>query len=202
MQWTMMVLLFAFATTISPGPNNIMIMSSGVNFGFKRSLPHLLGIALGFPLMLLAVGLGLSVLFEQFSQLYRVIQFIGIAYLLYLAYLLSKAQQIQQDGIASQPLTFIQAAAFQWVNPKAWVMATGALTAFTDSEQFLWQVCLMTGIFFLVAVVCVSTWLVFGIILAKLLQHPKHRQRFNLAMALLLVISIIPSMIDLVYSVI
>ena len=138
MEWYLAVLFFALSTTITPGPNNIMLMSSGVNFGFKNSLPHLFGIAIGFPIMVAAVGLGFSVIFTLIPNFHLIIQCIGIVYLLYLSWLIiqSKSQQIKESE--KSQITFQKAALFQWVNPKAWVMAIGAIVTYVT--WFFFQV--------------------------------------------------------------
>jgi len=127
MEIVLSVLLFALVSTVTPGPNNIMIMTSGVNFGVWRTLPHYLGICFGFPAMVVAISLGLGKVFEAFPQLHLVIKVLGITYLLYLAWRIATTATEIDGEKTSKPLSFLQAAAFQWVNPKAWVMAVGAL---------------------------------------------------------------------------
>lgn len=198
MEWYLAVLMFAASTTITPGPNNVMIMSSGVNFGVRRSVPHWLGIAIGFPLMVAAVGMGFSALFTLVPQLHLLIQIVGIIYLLYLAWLIANSAEGISNSHSAKPFSFIQAALFQWVNPKAWVMATGAIGAYTSIEaNFSAQVAVIALAFFAVAIPCVGAWLWFGAMLSRLLNQPIYRRRFNLSMALLLVLSIIPSVIEL-----
>src|SRR5262245_46020938 len=122
--------LFAFVTSVTPGPNNMMLLASGVNFSVRRSLPHMLGISLGFMVLVMAVGLGLSQVFQQVPVLYTLLRYIGAAYLLYLAWKIAGSGAPDADSAEkrAKPFTFLQAAAFQWVNPKAWVMAIGAIT--------------------------------------------------------------------------
>ena len=140
-------ILFAFVTSVTPGPNNMMLLASGVNFGIRRSLPHMLGISLGFMLLVAAVGLGLGQLFEQFPPLYTVLRYGGAAYLLYLAWKIAGSGAPDADGKATgKPFTFLQAAAFQWVNPKAWIMAIGAITTYTPQEGFLVNVLLIAAL--------------------------------------------------------
>ena len=192
------ILLFATSTTVTPGPNNIMIMTSGLNYGIKNSVPHLLGICFGFPAMVLVVGLGFSVVFEQWPLLHQLINLVGVTYLLYLAWLIANASPTSLERKASKPLRFLQAALFQWVNPKAWVMATGAVSAYTTATASLTpQVLLITLAFFIVAFPCVGIWLVFGNSLKKWLTSTKQQKVFNLSMALLLVTSIIPVLVNL-----
>ncbi|WP_257288543.1 LysE family translocator [Endozoicomonas sp. SESOKO2] len=187
------LLAFAFSSTITPGPNNVMIMTSGMNYGTRQSIPHFLGICLGFPLMVLFVGLGLGAVFDLFPVLHDIIKVLGVAYLLYLAWLIAKSSPVDLNGGRSRPLTFIQSALFQWVNPKAWIMATGAVAAYTtvSGDVFL-QVLVIALAFLVAAVPCVGVWLFFGVRLNKMLQQSSYQRAFNIAMALLLVLSIIP----------
>ncbi|WOG27365.1 LysE family translocator [Endozoicomonas sp. 8E] len=187
------LLAFAFSSTITPGPNNVMIMTSGMNYGTRQSIPHFLGICLGFPLMVLFVGLGLGAVFDLFPVLHDIIKVLGVAYLLYLAWLIAKSAPPDLNGGKSRPLTFIQSALFQWVNPKAWIMATGAVAAYTtvSGDVFL-QVLVIALAFLVAAIPCVGVWLFFGVRLKKVLQQPSYQRAFNITMALLLVLSIIP----------
>ncbi|WP_236632032.1 LysE family translocator [Endozoicomonas montiporae] len=192
------VLLFSFTTMITPGPNNIMIMSSGLNYGVRKSMPHYLGICLGFPAMVVAVGLGFDALFQEFPFLHEVIKVAGVLYLLYLAYHVAMAPVSNIGVVRRNPLTFLQAAVFQWVNPKAWIMATGAVAAYTtiDSDMFL-QVVYITFAFFLATFPCIAIWLFLGTHLKKLLRNETHQRLFNVTMAILLVLSVIPVIIEL-----
>ncbi len=195
MELILAIALFAFSSGITPGPNNIMLMTSGVNFGIKSSVPHLLGICIGFPSMVLAIGLGMTALFTAFPELHTVIRYLGIGYMLYLAYLIASASSQLEGKTKPKPLSFIQAAAFQWVNPKAWVMALGAVATFTSMQSALAPQALTIALVFMtVAFPCALVWLYFGLLLKKLLQSAKHQRLFNITMALLLVISILPMM--------
>ena len=199
MEHSLALFLFVVSATITPGPNNIMIMTSSVNFGVKRSLPHLFGICLGFPVMVLLVGMGFSVVFEQYPLFHQIIKVLGILYILYLSWKIATASVNSMDEAKSRPLTFIQAAIFQWVNPKAWVMATGAVAAYTTlSADLTWQVLYIALNFMLVAFPAVGIWLVFGMGLKRLLKDPIHQKIFNISMALLLVLSMLPVMNDLI----
>jgi len=193
MEFYLAILLFAASTTITPGPNNIMIMTSGLNYGVKSSMPHLLGICFGFPLMVVLVGLGFSIVFEMYPIFHQIIKVVGVAYLLYLAWLVASASPTSLEGNKSKPLSFIKAALFQWVNPKAWVMATSAVSAYTSiSSDIFSQVLFIAFAFFIVAFPCVGIWLVFGAGLKRYLKSAKHQKVFNLSMALLLVASVLP----------
>ncbi len=189
--WPLMA--FAFSSSVTPGPNNVMIMTSGMNYGIRQSMPHFLGICLGFPLMVLFVGLGLGAVFDLFPVLHDILKVLGVAYLLYLAWLIAKSAPADLNEGKARPLTFIQSALFQWVNPKGWVMATGAVAAYTtvSGDVFL-QVLVIALAFLIVLFPCVGVWLFFGVRLKKVLQQPSHQRAFNITMALLLVLSIIP----------
>ncbi|WP_346839652.1 LysE family translocator [Microbulbifer sp. SAOS-129_SWC] len=190
------IVLFTFSTSITPGPNNLMIMSSGLNYGVARSLQHLLGILLGFPAMIVAIGLGLGTLFQQFPLLHEVIRWVGIAYLLYLAWAIAITREIG-NAERSKPFTFLQAVAFQWVNPKGWIMAVGALAAFTGAGSAMWaDVARIALAFIAVGGPCVIVWMLFGVGLKRFLNEPKQLRRFNIAMGLLLAASVVPMVVD------
>ncbi|MCT8987076.1 LysE family translocator [Shewanella phaeophyticola] len=196
MELVFAIALFAFSAGITPDPNNIMLMTSGVNFGIKRSIPHLLGISLGFPTMILAVGLGLSTLFQAYPVIHTVIKVVGITYLLYLSWLIANSSNKMEGKQVSKPFSFIQAAAFQWVNPKGWIMAVGAIATFTTVHQELnSQIITIASVFLCVAFPCAIVWLSFGVALKRILKNERQQRIFNVSMALLLVASIIPMML-------
>lgn len=198
MELFLAVLFFAFSTTITPGPNNVMIMSSGVNYGIKASVPHLLGICLGFPLMVLIVGLGFGVVFERFPHLHQLIKVLGVAYLVWLAWQIATAAPKTIEQGKSKPFSFLQAALFQWVNAKAWVMASGAVAAFTSVSGIYWlEVSIISAAFLLVAFPCVGAWLLFGAALRAVLTKPLFQRLFNICMALILLLSMVPVLIEL-----
>lgn len=186
-------LVFAFSAAFTPGPNNIMIMASGLNFGVKASLPHFLGICFGFPSMILAVGFGLGYVFERYAWLHELIQFVGIVYLLYLAWLIFKASPRHERASVAKPLTFLQAALFQWVNPKAWIMGTSAIAAYTTVGADLHlQVLALVFVFWLMTFPSAGVWMMGGVWLQRVLTNPVHSRIFNAVMAVLLVASILP----------
>ena len=170
-----------------------MLTTTGLNFGVRRGIPHLLGICIGFPVMLALIGLGFGTLFELFPILHEIIRIVGILYLLYLAWKIATTTSGNEAEAQSKPISFWQAAAFQWVNPKAWVMGSSALAAYTtlDSNFFL-QVAIVCVSFALITLPCAGIWLVFGAALQRFLRDPGHLRLFNLVMALLLVVSIVP----------
>ena len=193
------LLAFALVSTGTPGPNNVMVTASGANFGYRRSLPHVLGIVFGFPVMILCVGLGLGVIFERYPLLHQIMAALGVLYLLYLAWRIATAGDSGRGDARGQPLTFFEAALFQWINPKAWVMALGAISAFTQSgPDFAAQVQLVAAVFFLTAFPCVSMWTLFGVAIGRILGSGSRLHVFNVAMALLLTLSIVPVILRLI----
>ena len=184
--------LFTLVSTITPGPNNIMLMTSGLNFGFMRTVPHLLGVNLGFTLMTLLVGLGLAEIFVQAPVLLTVMKWVGAAYLVTLALKIARSGPVRTGAAGAAPLTFLQAAAFQWINPKAWIMAVTACATYTVAERPVVSVLLVAGVFGLVGLPCVVAWVGFGTSLRRLLSHPTTLRIFNYTMAALLVGSLYP----------
>lgn len=184
--------LFAFTTSITPGPNNMMLFASGVNFGFVRTIPHMLGIGAGFFLLLIAVGFGLGALLHSVPVVYTALKFAGGAYLIWIAWKIGTSRSLSEGKASAHPMTFIGAAAFQWVNPKAWVMAVSAMATYTSSESYLFSVLVVGVVFALVNVPSVSTWAGFGSALRQWLSEPSRLKWFNITMAVLLVVSLWP----------
>ncbi len=182
---------FAFVSSITPGPNNLMLMASGANFGFRRTIPHMFGVGLGFTFMLLIVGAGLVQVFERFPVFYFGLKIASVAYLLFLAWKIAHAAPTRGHSSQGQPMTFLQAAAFQWVNPKAWAMALTATTAYAPG-QTLNAIVLVAVVFGAVNLPSVSTWTVLGQQMARMLTNPRRLAFFNWTMATLLVASLYP----------
>jgi len=195
MPFDLLVALFAFAavSSVTPGPNNIMLMTSGVNFGFRRTIPHMLGIELGFGILLLAVGLGLGALIHAVPGLQLAMKVASAAYLLWLAWKIafSKASGEPAAG-AEKPITFLQAAMFQWVNPKAWAMALVAMGAYVSADAPFLSILVVTIAFLIVGIPTATIWTGFGIGLRQFLADPKRLRLFNLAMGLALVATLWP----------
>jgi threonine/homoserine/homoserine lactone efflux protein len=184
---------YAFVTSITPGPNNFMLLSSGVNFGFVRSIPHMLGIGIGFVVLLLAVGFGLGAVLTTFPALHTGHKIVGGAYLLYLAWRIAMSRSVESGGDGSaQPMTFLQAAAFQWVNPKAWVMAVTAMAVFSNPENPFLSVILIAVVFGIINLPCVSSWAGFGMALRGFLSDPVRLKWFNISMGVLLAATLWP----------
>jgi threonine/homoserine/homoserine lactone efflux protein len=189
---------FAFVTSITPGPNNMMLLASGVNFGFTRTIPHMLGISCGFTLMVALIGFGLGEVFQRVPVLYSVLKFTGAVYMLWLAWAIAHSGPVGDGEVQGKPMTFLQAAAFQWVNPKAWVMGIGAIATYSQPDNYLTSIVLIAGIFGLVNLPSVGVWAAFGSALRQFLRNPVIVRWFNWAMALLLVASLWPILADLI----
>ncbi len=177
---------FAFVTSITPGPNNLMLLASGANYGFKRSLPHMLGISLGHAFMVFLVGIGLAEVFEIHPVLKTVLKVVSVAYMLYLAWKIANASAPEETEGKGRPFTFMQAAAFQWVNPKAWAMALTAVTVYAPNQQLV-VIAAVAIIFCSVNFPSVTVWTVLGQQMQRFLTNNKRLRVFNVCLALLLV---------------
>lgn len=184
--------LFAIAMSITPGPNNMMLLASGINFGFRRTLPHLLGVGSGIAIMMVAVGLGLSQAFTRVPALYPTMEIASVAYLVYLAWKIATAQEAALKKADARPLHYYEAAAFQWVNPKAWMMVVTAATTVRVSHDFAINAFMMAAVLFLVGFPCIAAWAGFGMVMRRVLSRPSWRRLFNLAMALALLATTYP----------
>ncbi len=183
---------YAFVTSITPGPNNTMLLASGLNYGFVRSLPHVLGISIGFAVLVMGVGAGLGRVFQTSPALYDLLRIVGAAYLLYLAWQIATALPVQEASTHGRPFGFWKAAGFQWVNPKAWIMAIGAITAYLPAGGGMQAVVALSLLFAIVNAPSVVVWVTFGTTLRRWLTNPRHLRAFNISMALLLVASLHP----------
>ena len=188
---------FAVITCFTPGPNNTMLLASGLNFGWTRSVPHVLGVAFGFAFMVLAVGLGVGQVFALFPGLYNVLRVASITYLLWLAWGIATAGTVSEEAPGARPLTVLEAALFQWINPKAWIMARGATTTYVSASAFTLSVAIMAVTFGVVGFGSSASWTIFGAGLKRLLQRPDLVRWLNVAMAAMLVVSLWPVVADL-----
>jgi len=186
------LLLFCFVAGITPGPNNMMLMSSGVNFGFRRTIPHLMGVVIGFSLMVALVGVGLDAIFTAVPKLLPIMRWAGAAYMVWLAWKIARSGPVKDGAGVGKPLGFFGAAAFQWINPKGWAMAIGALTAYAVSPNYTLSVIAVALTVLVVAVPCSGVWIVFGSALRRWLSDPVHVKPFNIGMAILLLASVLP----------
>ena len=187
------LLVFSFVSSVTPGPNNFMLLASGANFGFRRTIPHMLGIAGGFASLLLAVGFGLGAVLTAVPGLHTVLKVAGGAYLLYLAWRIAMSRALGEAGNGkAEPMTFLEAAAFQWVNPKAWVMALTAMAVYTDPAAPFLTVFLVAFAFVIVNFPSVSVWAGFGVALRGFLADPVRLKWFNIAMGIALAATLWP----------
>ncbi|SCW55893.1 Threonine/homoserine/homoserine lactone efflux protein [Rhizobium mongolense subsp. loessense] len=186
------LVLFAFTTSITPGPNNMMLFASGVNFGFRRTIPHMLGIGAGFFSLLLGVGLGLGALLHTVPALYTALKFAGGIYLVWIAWKIATSRALSGGNDSVKPMSFFAAAAFQWVNPKAWVMAVTAMATYTNPDLYLASVLIVGLAFAAVNIPSISTWAGFGSALREWLSDTVRLKWFNVTMAVLLVLSLWP----------
>lgn len=186
------LVLFAFATSITPGPNNMMLFASGVNFGFRRTVPHMLGIGAGFLSLLIGVGMGLGAVLHAYPPAFIALKVAGGLYLLWIAWKIGSSRSMGEGEAKGKPMTFLGAAAFQWVNPKAWVMAVTAMAVYPNPKQYALTVAIVALVFAAVNVPSVSTWAGFGSALREWLSVPVRLRWFNITMAVLLVLSLWP----------
>jgi threonine/homoserine/homoserine lactone efflux protein len=184
--------LFAAVMFFTPGPNNIMVMSSGLTYGFRRTLPHILGVVVGFAFMVGAVGLGFGTVFIAFPVLQIILKYIGAAYLIYLAVMIAMAGPPKPGEASRGPLTFWQGAMFQWVNVKGWVAIIGTITAYAGIANFPLNIVLQVLIFLAMGAASITAWTLFGSALRPVLTSPRAVRVFNIAMALLLLASLYP----------
>ena len=186
---------FAFVTSVTPGPNNMMLLASGANFGLRRSVPHMLGISLGHSLMVFLVGVGLGVVVTSVPGLMLGLKAIALAYMLWLAWKIAHAAAPEGAVSGARPLSFVQAAAFQWVNPKAWAMALGAISAYAPGIGLGSEILAALAVAVIFAAInlpSVSVWTLAGEALRGLLREKLWLRRFNWTMAALLILSLIP----------
>ncbi len=185
------LMLFAFVTSITPGPNNLMLMASGANFGVRLTVPHMLGVAIGFVFMAVIVGVGLAQVFSAFPTLFTLLKIVSVGYLLYLAYRIATSAAPGTAAASGRPMTFFAAAAFQWVNPKAWAMALTAVSVYAP-DQTAKSVAAVAIVFGLVNLPSVGVWAALGQQMRRVLTSPVRMRVFNVTMAVLLMASLAP----------
>jgi threonine/homoserine/homoserine lactone efflux protein len=183
---------FAFVSSITPGPNNLMLLASGANFGLRRSLPHMLGISFGHAFMVLLLGLGLGQVFVTWPVAHTVLKVASVAYMAWLAWKIAHAAAPESGGGRGTPFTFLQAAAFQWVNPKAWVMGVTAVTVYAAPEAGVLGAVLVALVFCATNFPSVSVWAWMGTQVARWLRSPTRLRVFNWTCAALLIASLVP----------
>jgi threonine/homoserine/homoserine lactone efflux protein len=196
METLLPLLGFVVVSTVTPGPNNLMCLMSGANFGLRRTVPHISGIAAGFPVMIVASGFGLVWVFDTWPVLHEILKYVAFAYLLWLAWRIAIAGRPEaKEGAGARPLTFLEAAAFQWVNPKAWAIVFGGMALYTTAGgNKVFEIGLFAVLFGLVCLPNGVVWTLFGRAIASFLEDDVQRRWFNIGMAVLLVVSVLPTM--------
>lgn len=187
--------LFTFSAiaAFTPGPNNALLMASGMNHGFRRTWPMMLGVTVGFPTMIGLIGLGLGRIFDVYPTLYTVLKFAGAGYMLFLAFKIATASPASGSSAqGSKPLSFLQMCLFQWVNPKGWVMAVTALSSYTLASNYHVGVAVVVGVFMFMGLTSALTWASFGAVLKSVMGDPRYFRVINISLAVLLVASLVP----------
>ena len=191
------IFMFSFATSMTPGPNNLMLLSSGLTFGYKRTIPHIIGVIVGFPLMTICVGLGLGNFFKLYPITFVVLKVVGILYLLWLAWKIAHSTpkaKVQDEN--AKPLKFFPILLFQWLNPKNWIKIITAMSVYVTSvDDALTQIIVISIIFLMTVIISSNSWALGGVVLNKFIKSHVGVRRFNVIMAILMVASIIPTII-------
>jgi threonine/homoserine/homoserine lactone efflux protein len=199
MSHSLLIAFVMFATVMffTPGPNNIMLLSSGLTYGFRPTLPHIAGITVGFAFMVGAVGLGLGTIFIAYPVLQTILKYAGVAYLIYLAVAIAMSEPSapQQDN-SRGPMTFWGAAMFQWINAKGWVMVIGTITAYAAIAAYPWNIAIQVALSLILGALSCTAWALFGSSLRPILTSRKAVRAFNIVMALLLLASLYPVFMD------
>jgi len=190
--------VFATVMFFTPGPNNIMLLSSGLTYGFRPTVPHILGITFGFAFMVGAVGVGLGAIFLAYPILQTILKWGGVAYLIYLAAAIAMAEPVmtEEAGRRRGPMTFFGAAMFQWINAKGWVMVISTITAYAAIAAFPLNIAIQIAICLLLGAASCSAWALFGSALRPLLSSARAVRSFNIVMALLLLASLVPVFLE------
>jgi threonine/homoserine/homoserine lactone efflux protein len=189
--------VFAVVMFFTPGPNNIMLLSSGLTYGFRRTLPHIAGITVGFAFMVGAVGVGLGTIFIAYPVLQTILKYAGVAYLVYLAAAIAMSDPVLPDQAAGRgPMTFWGAAMFQWINAKGWVMVIGTITAYAAIATYPWNITIQVVLSLILGALSCTAWAMFGSSLRPILSSRRTVRAFNIIMALLLLASLYPVFMD------
>ena len=199
MSHSLLIAFVMFATVMffTPGPNNIMLLSSGLSYGFRRTLPHIAGITVGFAFMVAAVGLGLGTIFIAYPVLQTILKYAGVVYLVYLAAAIAMSEPVTPDEANGRsPMTFWGAAMFQWVNAKGWVMVIGTITAYAAIAAYPWNIAIKVGLSLLLGILSCTAWALFGSALRPVLTSRRAVRAFNIVMAVLLLASLYPVFMD------
>ena len=201
MSQSLLIAFIMFATVMffTPGPNNIMLLSSGLTYGFRPTIPHIMGITVGFAFMVGAVGLGLGTIFIAYPVLQTILKYAGVAYLIYLAWAIAMSEPPSADQDKrreGRPMTFWGAAMFQWVNAKGWVMVIGTITAYAAIAAYPWNIAIQVGLSLILGILSCTAWALFGTALRPILTSRRAVRAFNIVMAVLLLASLYPVFMD------
>ncbi|KRR18757.1 LysE family translocator [Bradyrhizobium retamae] len=201
MSQSLLIAFIMFATVMffTPGPNNIMLLSSGLTYGFRPTIPHIMGITVGFAFMIGAVGLGLGTIFIAYPVLQTILKYLGVAYLIYLAWAIAMSEPPSADQDKrreGRPMTFWGAAMFQWVNAKGWVMVIGTITAYAAIAAYPWNIAIQVGLSLILGILSCTAWALFGTALRPILTSRRAVRAFNIVMAVLLLASLYPVFMD------
>ena len=184
--------LYSIVASATPGPNNLMLLASGVNFGIRRTVPHMLGIAIGFVAMLIIVGFGLGALLDVVPGLMMGLKYGAVAYTVWLSWKLGTSGSLGSGKSGAEPISLIGACLFQWINPKAWVMCLTATALYTSSNNYFLSVLLVAAVFGLIGMPFIGIWAGFGVALRGFLSIPWRLRAFNVVMGVLLLASTVP----------
>ncbi len=187
------LVIFAAIAAYTPGPNNTLLMACGINYGFRSAIPLIAGVGVGFPFLILCMGLGLGKIFETFPIALMFIKIAGSVYMVWLAWKIATSQPSESDSVtAAKPLNFLQGCAFQWVNPKAWLMGGYSLSAFTLADHFYAGLSMVVGVYMFMGLTSATTWAAFGVALKQVMNNPRWFRVINVSLAMLLVLSLVP----------
>ncbi len=186
------LIVFAAVTSVTPGPNNAMVLASGVHFGFRRTIPHMVGIALGYGVMLAIIGAGIGAAMSVSPLVEVAMRLASGAWMMWVAWSLARSTHAGGDASRLRPMTFIEGALFQWVNPKGWVLALSSMSLFTKSGDLVTDVTIVVAVYVVTCLPSSSIWTAFGVSLRRFLAVPWRLRAFNFSMAILLLASTLP----------
>ena len=188
--------VFCLVATITPGPNNMMLLSSGATYGFRRTSPHIIGISVGGAIMSILLGFSIANLASRLPGFYTTLHIVSSLYLLWLAWRIARSDGLREVKAGGRPLGVVDAAIFQWVNPKAWAIALGALAGFARPAHLVGDIAVIVLVRTLVGLPSLSLWAGFGLLLKRYLKNPVALRAFNLGMAGLLALSLLPELME------
>ncbi|NBT94373.1 MAG: LysE family translocator [Chloroflexi bacterium] len=186
------LVIFAAVTSVTPGPNNAMVLASGVHFGFRRTIPHMAGIALGYGVMLAIIGAGVGTAMSVSPLVEVGMRLASGAWMVWVAWSLARSTDAGRDAARIRPMTFLEGALFQWVNPKGWVLAISSMSLFTKSGDLVTDIAIVVAVYVVTCLPSSSIWTAFGVSLRRFLEVPWRLRAFNISMAILLLASTLP----------